>query len=72
LLSQDTIENLFKHLEEAEKTHGEGSLLQKGFKVMKPRLEQFKFILDLVTPFASMQPAVGTPLGLVKGVTAVS
>lgn len=70
LTTEGGIKELFNQLNQADNQH-EKSLLRKGLKAMNPYLKGFVTTIDLVSPFASVEPAAGTALGLVKGVTSV-
>ncbi|KAJ4300371.1 hypothetical protein N0V88_003045 [Collariella sp. IMI 366227] len=67
LTKQETITILFQQLNESDQGHHERSLLRRGLKRVKPHLERLNATIDFISPFASMQPAAGTALGLVKG-----
>ena len=72
LTSQETIRKLFEQLNEADLAHQEHSLLRKGFRRVKPYLELLNVTIDFVSPFASVEPAAGTALGVVKTAASVS
>jgi hypothetical protein len=72
LTKQETIRGLFQQLNEADHGHQERSLLRKGLKKVKPYLERLNATIDFISPFASMEPAAGSALGLVKGSASVS
>jgi len=67
-----TIRALFETLNEADQKHKEESLLRKGLGAVKPYLEKLNATIDIVSPFTSTEPAVGTAFGLIKGASTVS
>ncbi|GAB1313470.1 hypothetical protein MFIFM68171_03680 [Madurella fahalii] len=72
ITKQDTIKSLFQQLNEADHGHQDQSLLRKGLKAVKPYLERLNATIDFISPFASMEPAAGTALGLVKGSASIA
>ena len=72
LTSQETIRSLFEQLNEADLAHQEHSLLRKGLMKVKPYLEFLNVTIDFVSLFASVEPAAGTALGVVKTAASVS
>jgi len=71
LTFQDGIRELFVQLNKTDEQHKSQSLLRKGLSAVGPYLERLQVTIDFVSPFASMEPAAGTALGLVKGATSV-
>ncbi|TFB01752.1 hypothetical protein CCMA1212_006451 [Trichoderma ghanense] len=70
-LTEDSIRKLFDQLRDADQTHQEQSLLRKGLNVVSPYLDRLRITIDFISPFASMNPAAGTALGLIKGVNSI-
>ncbi|PTB63085.1 hypothetical protein BBK36DRAFT_146201 [Trichoderma citrinoviride] len=70
-LTEDGIRKLFDQLRDADQTHQDQSLLRKGLKVVSPYLDRLRITIDFISPFASMNPAAGTALGLIKGVNSI-
>jgi len=68
---QQTIRILFEQLNKNDQGHQERSLLRKGLIAVKPYLERLNATIDFVSPFASIDPAVGTAFGLIKGTASV-
>jgi hypothetical protein len=71
LLKGDDIGDLFDQLRDADQKHQAQSLLRRGLKVVSPYLDRLSITIDFISPFASMNPAAGTALGLIKGVNSV-
>lgn len=71
LTSQDGIRELFIQLNKTDEQHKSQSLLRKGLSAVSPYLTRLQVTIDFVSPFASVEPAAGTALGLIKGVTSV-
>ncbi|KAK0736323.1 hypothetical protein B0T21DRAFT_451111 [Apiosordaria backusii] len=69
---QQTIQSLFEQLNKDDHAHQKRSLLQKGLSAVKPYLERLNATIDFVSPFASINPAVGTAFGLVKGIASIA
>ncbi|KAM7183484.1 hypothetical protein V8F20_012603 [Naviculisporaceae sp. PSN 640] len=70
--NEETIRDLFEQLNRADKGHSERSLLRRGLSAVKPYLERMNATIDFISPFASMEPAVGSALGLVKGAASIA
>jgi hypothetical protein len=66
LTKEETIKLLYQQLNAADQGHEDQSLLRRGLKAVKPYLERLNATIDIISPFASMEPAAGTALGLVK------
>ena len=71
ITEQQTIRSLFEQLNKADQDHRERSLLRKGLNAVQPYLERLNVTIDFVSPFASVEPAAGTALGLVKATASV-
>ncbi|KAH0489939.1 hypothetical protein TgHK011_001428 [Trichoderma gracile] len=71
LLKKDDIRKLFDQLRDANQKHQDQSLLRKGLKVVSPYLDRLRITIDFISPFASVNPAAGTALGLIKGVNSI-
>ncbi|KAL7813519.1 hypothetical protein V8C44DRAFT_47744 [Trichoderma aethiopicum] len=71
LLTGDGIGAIFDQLRDADQKHQDQSLLRKGLKVVSPYLDRLQITIDFISPFASVNPAAGTALGLIKGVNSI-
>lgn len=71
LAEHETLRSLFEQLNKSDHDHEGKSLLRRGLSAVKPYLERLNATIDFVSPFASIEPAVGTAFGLVKGTTSV-
>ncbi|KAL6855649.1 hypothetical protein J3F83DRAFT_753812 [Trichoderma novae-zelandiae] len=70
-LTEDDIRKLFDQLRDTDQKHQDQSLLRKGLKVVSPYLDRLRITIDFISPFASVNPAAGTALGLIKGVNSI-
>ncbi|KAK1254756.1 hypothetical protein MKX08_008751 [Trichoderma sp. CBMAI-0020] len=72
LTGEEDIRKLFDQLKQADQKHQDQCLLRKGLKVMTPYLERLRITIDFISPFASVEPAAGTALGIIKGVNSIA
>lgn len=69
--SQKDMRQLFEAINEADETHNKKSRLRRGLKVVGPYLQRIGFLVDLASPFVSLNPTAATAHGLIKGSIAV-
>ena len=75
VLQGANVQHLFEELDEKNKNVAQESTVMRGVRYLshvKGPLEQFKGILDLVSPIIALEPTVATVFGVTRGVTAVS
>ncbi|KAJ2969746.1 hypothetical protein NQ176_g8510 [Zarea fungicola] len=69
--SQKDMRQLFEALNEADETHNQKSRLRRGLKLVGPYLQRIGFLVDLASPFVSLNPTAATAHGLIKGSIAI-
>lgn len=70
LSNKTSIGDIFAQLETEAERHNE-STFQKGLQRLGPFLEGFSFLLDIATPFASVELAAASSIAVAKTVTKV-
>jgi len=63
---------LLEKFQEEDQSRQDNSLLRKGLKATDPYLKKLASIIDLASPFVSLNAPAGTAVGLLKGVVSVS
>ena len=64
-----TLEELFRHLNEANQLHKDESILRRGMERIQKPIKYLEMMVSLTSPLASVHPASSLAFGIVQSVT---
>ncbi|KAG9255094.1 wd-repeat protein [Emericellopsis atlantica] len=72
LKSGRNLEELFRHLNEANQLHKDESLLRRGMERIQKPIKYLEMMVSLTSPLASVHPASSVAFGIVQSVTTLA